>query len=207
MNDIILGVDMFFKVALTCFVCFTIVVHAAEKRPEEWAKPLKLQGVPNFHKVDNKLYRSAQPTSEGMKNLQKYGIKTVINLRGFHSDKDEIGELKLKQFHIPINTWHIKDEHAVKFLEIVSNPENQPVLVHCQHGADRTGTMCAVYRIVVQGWSKKQALKELKDGGYNYHSMWVNLIKWINRTDMDKIGKAAGIRKSVSSPGEGVVKR
>tara|TARA_B100000609_G_C17145912_1_gene398158 strand:+ start:327 stop:932 length:606 start_codon:yes stop_codon:yes gene_type:complete len=189
---------MFFKACLTFFACFTVTVHALEKRPEEWAAPLKLSGVPNFHKVDNKLYRSAQPTAEGMKNLQKYGIKTVVNLRGFHSDKDEIGKLKLKQYHIPINTWHIKDEHAIKFLKIVNDPKNQPVLVHCKHGADRTGTMCAVYRIVLQGWNKKQALKEMKEGGYNYHSMWFNLVKWINKTDMAQIGKAAGI-KNVSA--------
>ena len=187
---------MFFKTCLAFFAGFTLTVYAVEKRPEQWAKPIKLQGVPNFHKVDNKLYRSAQPTAEGMKNLRNYGIKTVLNLRGFHSDRDEIGKLKLKQYRIPINTWHLKDEHVIKFLKIVNDPKNQPVLVHCKHGADRTGTMCAVYRIVMQGWNKKQVLKEMKDGGYNYHSMWINLIKWINKTDMDKIEKAAGIKKT-----------
>lgn len=171
----------------------TLVLWGAEKRPEKWAKPIKLQGVPNFHRVDSKLYRSAQPTSEGMKKLKKYGIKVIINLRGFHSDKDEIGKLPLKQHHIKINTWNLKDEHAVKFLKIVSNPKNHPILVHCKHGADRTGTMCAVYRITMQGWTQKEALKEMKEGGYNYHSVWINLIKWIEKTDMKKLKKTAGI--------------
>jgi protein tyrosine/serine phosphatase len=180
------------KTILTTALCLgAIITFGAEKRPEKWAKPIKLAGVPNFHEIDSKLYRSAQPTAEGMKKLKKYGIKTVINLRNFHSDKDEVGKLKLKQYRIKINTWHLKDEHAIKFLKIVSNPKNHPVLVHCKHGADRTGTMCAVYRITLQRWSKKDAIKEMRDGGYNYHPVWKNLIKWLKKTDMKKLKKQA----------------
>ena len=35
-------------------------------RPEKWAVPMTLAGVPNLHKVADGLYRSAQPTAEGM---------------------------------------------------------------------------------------------------------------------------------------------
>ena len=38
-------------------------------RPEKWAVPMTLAGVPNLHKVEDGLYRSAQPTAEGMTNL------------------------------------------------------------------------------------------------------------------------------------------
>jgi hypothetical protein len=34
--------------------------------------------------------RSGQPTKEGVKNLRKVGIKTIISLRAFHYDADEI---------------------------------------------------------------------------------------------------------------------
>jgi protein tyrosine phosphatase (PTP) superfamily phosphohydrolase (DUF442 family) len=170
------------------FCCLSVViVLGVEKRPEKWAIPVKLEGVPNFYKVDDKLYRSAQPSAKGMKNLEKYGIKTVINLRSAHSDKDEIGELPLKQYHIRIKTWNLKDEHAVQFLKIVTDPKNQPVLVHCQHGADRTGTMCAVYRIILQNWTREDAIKEMRDGGYNYHPVWQNLIIWLKKADMKKL--------------------
>ena len=47
----------------------------------KWAERIELPGVPNFHKVSNDLYRGAQPTAEGMKRLEKLGIKTVVNLR------------------------------------------------------------------------------------------------------------------------------
>ncbi len=60
-------------------------------RPEKWAVPMTCAGVPNLHKVSDELYRSAQPTAEGMTNLVALGIKTVVNLRDNHSDSDEIG--------------------------------------------------------------------------------------------------------------------
>lgn len=73
------------------------VVGIAEDtvRPEKWAKPMTCAGVPNLHKVSDKLYRSAQPAANGMTNLVALGIKTVVNLRDNHSDSDEIGDLPL----------------------------------------------------------------------------------------------------------------
>ena len=134
-------------------------------RPEQWARPLDLEGVPNLHKVSDGLYRSAQPTAEGMANLKKMGIETVVNLRALHSDRDEIGETGLAYEHIYMKAWSAEEREVVRFLQVVCNPRRQPVLVHCQFGADRTGTMCALYRIIVEGWSKEEALREMREGG------------------------------------------
>ena len=163
-------------------------------RPAHWAKLIQMEGVPNLHKVSDTLYRSAQPSAEGMKNLKAMGIETIVNLRSFHSDRDEIGDTGLAYEHIHMKAWHAEEEDAVKFLQIVTNPKRWPVLVHCQHGADRTGTMCALYRVTVQGWSKEEALKEMTQGGFGFHGIWENLIQWINGLDIETIKKRAGIR-------------
>jgi len=163
-------------------------------RPARWAKPIQVKGVPNLHKVSDTLYRSAQPSAEGMKNLKAMGIETIVNLRSFHSDRDEIGDTGLAYEHTHMKAWHAEEEDAVKFLQIVTNPKRCPVLVHCQHGADRTGTMCALYRVTVQGWSKEEALKEMTQGGFGFHGIWENLIQWINGLDIETIKKRAGIR-------------
>ena len=163
-------------------------------RPEHWAKPIEMKGVPNLHKVSETLYRSAQPSEEGVKNLKAAGIETLINLRSFHSDHDKIGDAGLAYEQIYMKTWHPEEEDVVRFLKIVTDPGRSPVLVHCQHGADRTGTMCALYRITVQGWSKEEALKEMMQGGFGFHSIWDNLIEWINALDIERIKKIAGIR-------------
>lgn len=165
----------------------------AKERPKEWAEPIELEGVPNLHKVSDTLYRSAQPTTQGMENLQRLGIKTVICLRANHSDKELVGKTGLTVEAIPMDTWDIEREDAVGFLKIATDPKRAPVLVHCQHGADRTGTMCATYRIVVQGWTKKAALREMTEGGFGFHSVWRNLIRWVEKLDVERVRREAGL--------------
>lgn len=167
---------------------------SATNRPAHWAKPIQIKGAPNLHKVSDTLYRSAQPSAEGMRNLKAMGIETVVDLRSFHSDRDEIGDTGLAYEQIYVKAWHPEEEDAVRFLQIVTNPKLSPVIVHCQHGADRTGTMCVLYRVAVQGWNKEEALKEMTDGGFGFHGIWENLIQWINGLDIDRIKRKAGIR-------------
>lgn len=162
-------------------------------RPDSWAQPLNLEGVPNLHRVSTDLYRSAQPTAEGMKNLKEMGIETVVNLRSFHSDRDEIGATGLGYEHIYMKAWHAEWKEAVRFLQILNNPKRTPVLVHCMHGADRTGTLCALYRIAVQGWTKEEAIREMTEGNFNFHSVFDNLPEWIEKMDIDSLKKEAGI--------------
>jgi len=169
---------------IVCVAAAVMLGCGAEEptRSEKWAVPMALAGVPNLHKVSDKLYRSAQPTAEGMTNLVALGIKTVVNLRDNHSDSDEIGELPLKARRIEIFTANMKDKYVDEFLSIVDDTNAVPVLVHCQHGADRTGTMCAMYRILREGWTVDDAIDEMKNGGYGYHSVWGNLPRFIRKS-------------------------
>jgi protein tyrosine/serine phosphatase len=167
-----------------------------ENQPVQWAKPMHVKGVPNLHKVSDSLYRSAQPSAEGMANLKAIGIETIVNLRSFHSDRDEIGNLGLAYEHIYMKAWHPEEEDAVRFLQIVTNPKRTPVLVHCQHGADRTGTMCALYRVAVQNWKKEEALREMTQGGFGFHEIWENLPVWFEKLDIKAIKKKAGIKSN-----------
>jgi protein tyrosine phosphatase (PTP) superfamily phosphohydrolase (DUF442 family) len=163
-------------------------------RPETWAQPVKLEGVPNLYRVSGTLYRGDQPSPLGMQNLKKLGLKTILNLRSFHSDRDEIGETGLAYEHIYMKPWHPEEDDVVRFLKIVTDPQRTPVLVHCQHGADRTGTMIAVYRIAVQGWSKAEAIREMTQGGFGFHQTWGNLPTWIQKLNIDRIKRQAGIK-------------
>jgi len=178
----------------------TAKTGARTERPATWAHPMELAGVPNLHRVSPTLYRSAQPSGEGMRNLEKMGIKTIVNLRTFHSDRDEIAGLGLGYEQIYMKTWHPEEEDVVRFLRIVSDPARAPVLVHCQHGADRTGSMCAIYRIAVKGWSKEEALREMTEGGFNFHEIWINLLPWINGLDLEKIRLEAGLNSTPPAP-------
>ncbi len=163
------------------------------ERPASWAVRVDKPGLPNLHKLGDAYYRGAQPSAEGMAELQKLGVKTVVNLRAVNSDRDEIGKLPLGYEHISFKAWHAEDEDVVRFLKIVTDPAKQPVFVHCQHGADRTGTMTAIYRILVQGWTKQEAIAEMTQGNFGFHSIWKNLIEYVEKLDVEKIRKQAGL--------------
>ncbi|MHC4154791.1 MAG: fused DSP-PTPase phosphatase/NAD kinase-like protein [Planctomycetota bacterium] len=161
---------------------------------KKWAEPLELAGVENFHKVSEQLYRGAQPSAEGMEQLKKLGIKTVVSLRSFHSDRDEIGDVNLGYEHITMKPWHAEDKEVVRFLKIVSDPNRVPVFVHCQRGADRTGTMCAIYRAAVQGWSKAEAIDEMTKGGFGFYEGWENIVDYVLKLDIDEMKSRAALQ-------------
>jgi protein tyrosine/serine phosphatase len=165
----------------------------APARPATWAVPIDHPPLANLHQITPMLYRGAQPTSEGFAELEKMGIRTVVNLRGMHGDSELLERTGLAYRHITFQTWHPEDEDIIEFLRIVTKPENQPVFFHCHHGSDRTGTMCAIYRLVVQGWSKDDAIREMTEGNYGFHIVWDNLITYLRDLDVDRIRSAAGL--------------
>ncbi len=167
---------------------------AALASERQWAQRLEVPGVENLHKVSERLYRGAQPTKEGMQQLKELGIKTIVNLRSFHSDRGEIGDTGLSYEHIYMKTWHAEDKEVVRFLNIVTDPNRTPAFVHCQRGADRTGTMCAIYRIAVHGWRKDEAIEEMTKGGFGFYTRWQNLIDYICELDIEEIKIRAGLK-------------
>jgi protein tyrosine/serine phosphatase len=167
-------------------------VPAAPGRNPRWAVPISLEGVPNLHRISPGVYRSEQPTALGMKNLEKLGIRTVINLRFFNNDRKEVAGTLLRTERVKILTWDIDDQQVVEVMRMLRDPQNGPFLIHCQHGADRTGLMSAMFRILEQGWSVDDALAELTGGGYGYHSMWSNILKYVRSADIEKLRAAIG---------------
>ena len=159
--------------------------------PSNWAPPVEKPGLPNLHRVTPSYWRGAQPTMSGMHELERMGIKTVVSLRAFSTDEPLLRGTKLKYERISFKAWHPEAEDVVRFLRIVTDPKNQPVFVHCEHGADRTGMMTAIYRIAVQGWTKEQAIDEMQHGGFGFHSVWTNLIRWVRDADVEGLKRAA----------------
>jgi protein tyrosine/serine phosphatase len=149
------------------------------ERPGTWATAIVKEGLPNFFKVSDTFYRGAQPTRTGFLELKKMGIKTIINLREYHTDEKLINGIGFTYFQMPTSRSKPLMEHYQKFLDIVKNPDLQPVFVHCRHGADRTGTAVALYRKTVEGWDTEEAIRELQQGGYGYRSVFKEIIKFI----------------------------
>jgi uncharacterized protein (TIGR01244 family) len=155
----------------------------APERNAEWATPLP--HMSNLHQVTPVLFRSARLDSADVAQLQALGVKTVISLRSFHSDTQVLEGSGIRAIRIPINTWAIRDKHVIETMRSIRSAEQDgPVLLHCLHGADRTGMMAAMYRMLYQGWPREKAIDELKNGGYGYHAVWKNIEKYLRRVDV-----------------------
>jgi protein tyrosine phosphatase (PTP) superfamily phosphohydrolase (DUF442 family) len=128
-----------------------------------------------------------------MRELKEMGVRTVVNLRSMHSDRDEIGDTDLAYERIPMQAWDSDVKEVVRFLRIATDRERTPVFVHCYHGADRTGLVCAVYRIVVCGWTKDEAIREMTEGDFGFHWIFSNIVRFIENLDIDEIREQAGI--------------
>lgn len=144
--------------------------------------------VNNLFRITPSLYRSARLTHRDVPHLQALGIRKVVSFRAFHRDDRILAGSQIAALRIPVNTWRIRDRDMIAVLKVLRTVEaDGPVLIHCQHGADRTGLVCALYRVVYQGWSKAAALDELQHGGFGFHSIWSNIRRYLERVDVDAL--------------------
>jgi protein tyrosine phosphatase (PTP) superfamily phosphohydrolase (DUF442 family) len=125
-----------------------------------------IKGVPNFAKVSDALWRGAQPTREGFRNLEAAGAKAIVNLQYTKDDLPMLSGTRLKYLWLPELPGFPDDQDLVIFLKALENPDNQPVFVHCKKGSDRVGYMVAAYRIIVQDWTADDAIHEMFDFHY-----------------------------------------
>lgn len=162
-------------------------------RPANWARPRSLPGVENFYQVTSNLYRGAQPTAEGMNQLKLLGVRCVINLRVMRSDRHELHGTGLKNVSFGMVPWHVKEDEVVQFLKAATDTNDLPVFVHCEYGADRTGLMCAMYRVVVCGWTKQEAIAEMRNGGFGFNPVWKGLVSFIEKADVAAYKRRIGL--------------
>ena len=121
--------------------------------------------IENFGMLNENYYRGSQPNASQLADLKKLGVKTVIDLR-----KDKVEKASewaraagLQYINIPLTTKRAATEEQTNyFLNLVNDPANWPVYVHCKGGRHRTGEMSAIYRITENGWTAEQAYKEMK---------------------------------------------
>lgn len=166
---------------------------APQSRPIQWAQPLTaspetqlnetdariLAGLDNCHRVDARLIRCGQPKQADFRLLADLGVNRVLNLRQYHDDADITRDPRLSLLRQPMNAGDVSADELRRAVASISNGEGQ-VLVHCWHGSDRTGAVVAAYRILEQGWSKEDAIREFLHGGYGFHSIYLNLVDTLN---------------------------
>ncbi len=123
--------------------------------------------IDNFGRVAPGITRGAQPSDKALALMAKDGVKTIIDLRmngtGTESEEATTKHLGMNYVHIPMTLLTPSNDQVAQFLQVVNKPENLPVFVHCRQGADRTGTLVAVYRRKVQGWDFDKTYAEMRE--------------------------------------------
>lgn len=124
----------------------------------------------NFHEVDpGKFYRSAQLTPGELSDvIDRYGIRTVISLRGapknaywYKSEFDTLAEKKIGFRVYWLTTDYFPEREELQGLLNDFKNAPKPILIHCRTGADRTGMVTALYEIEEMHQPKETALEML----------------------------------------------
>ncbi len=138
-----------------------------------YGEKVRITGVPNSGKINDHLFRGAQPRDPGLLELKKLGITTIVNLR--EEDQPRISweekraeSLGIRFVHIAVNEWSPPtNEQVAQFLSIFRDNPQEKVFVHCHFGEDRTGVFIASYRMAMEKLPPDQALKEMHNFGFN----------------------------------------
>jgi tyrosine-protein phosphatase SIW14 len=137
-----------------------------------YGEKVQIQGVPNAGKVNEHLYRGAQPQEAGLLELKKLGMTTIVNLRAAGPqvswEQGKAEALGIRFVNIPVGGFSPPaDGQVAQFLSIFREHPEEKVFVHCRYGDDRTGVFVATYRMAFDGFLSDEALNEMYKFGFN----------------------------------------
>lgn len=154
------------------------------------AQKISSSEIAHFYKVTDRLYRGGQPSDKGFEELKKLGITHIISLRSGSDDANIQNAEKLTLEHIPVSVNPFKkpkEADVIQFLKAVTTASHHPVFVHCREGVDRTGLMIAAYRIVIDEWSREEAITEMNSIGSHWY--YQRFESYLRKLDVEKIKK------------------
>lgn len=168
----------------------TSLSYSVIKKPELIAEKIVLPNcrLKNFYRIGDGVFRSDQPSYACFRELEKFGIQEVLNLRNRHNDNNEAKGTEIRLHRLRTKASKIKESDLIEALKIIRDRKG-PILIHCWHGSDRTGAVCAMYRIIFQRISKAQAIHEMVEGIFGFHMIFDDIIDVIGHTNASRIGK------------------
>jgi protein tyrosine phosphatase (PTP) superfamily phosphohydrolase (DUF442 family) len=126
--------------------------------------------------------------------VRKVRPKTVVSLIDadedldpekpqFQYEKEVLAEkgVRLERIPVKLGGWPTKQD-VDEFLRVATDPNNQPVLVHCAQGVRRTGMMTAAYQMKVLGYDKERAKAEVLTFGHSQRTSG-DIIRFIDGYD------------------------
>lgn len=167
-------------ILLILFLCFNLFgqVKLSRTSIKKYSRKIESENFHNLYQFSDSLFRSEQPKALSKDELKQIGIKSILNLRDDFSDSTLFGMGNFHLYNVKMMANNIQMESVEELLRIIEIAP-KPLLIHCKHGADRTGLIVAIYRIEKQGWPKEMAIFEMKKGGFGFHDKYLNIPKFI----------------------------
>lgn len=148
---------------------------------------LWVQENDNFHPITRgEAYRSAQLHPRELRQyLVKYGIKSVLNLRGrqeqaawYRQELRVCTDMDVGHYDVTLSAYRAPRQEDTRRLLTVFREAPRPILIHCQGGADRTGVVAAMWKVVVNKKDKSEAARQL--------SLRYGHLPWGSKTVLDR---------------------
>ena len=148
------------------------------------AEQIYVPGVADFGKVNDFLYRGGQPKGDGLEELKKFRINTIVDLRSelhglIEHERRRSESLGIRFINLPGSGWGTPtDKEIGRFFDLIQERPRKTIFIHCWLGGDRSGTFIAAYRIAFEGWSPQQAIEEMR--AFHYLQFWHrNMARWV----------------------------
>jgi len=168
--------------------------------------------IRNFCVEAPSVWRGERPSRDDASWLLHHGVRTVVNLEVFISDRVAFdharappGARPVQYYHVPdfepvhLVNWSLLDSHVAQFIAIVKRAP-KPVYVHCMDGLDRTGVLIAAYRVLVEDVDSESAIAEVR----RYGTPWIRVdaayIRSLSGERRDAILHLAGEREARLKP-------
>jgi len=158
---------------------------------------MNVPGIKDFGKLNEYLYRGAQPKEEGIEELKKLGIDTIVDLRGerhglMMKERAHAESLGMQLISIPGTGWTApSDKQIAQFFALAGETPRRRIFVHCWFGGDRVGMFMAAYRITFDGWTADEAIHEMR--AYRYNVLIHPNMNWYIRKFPKRLAKSPGL--------------
>jgi protein tyrosine/serine phosphatase len=126
----------------------------------------------NLAKVQDGIYRGAQPNTKGVQFLRQLGVRTILDLNNapgeLAQEMQDAMDNGIRVISIPLSGFVgpvPADEDKVQ--AALRDPSLRPIFVHCEHGADRTGLAIALFRVKHDNWIPQVAHDEWMRYGHS----------------------------------------
>ena len=161
------------SIGLVICALFLVALPAPAQQQDRSGEENRSKDLPNFARINDRLYRGGQPRKDSIRKLAALGVKTIINLRdddeNAQAESTEANAAGLDYFNIPLKRFgRPNDSQIERVLSLIDSKEHGVVFIHCHKGGDRTGMIIALYRISHDGWTDHEAIQEAKRFGMGF---------------------------------------